>query len=90
VFYQEYFEGLARQHSNFSFHLALSEPQPGDKWTGAAGFIHEVLKKQYLDLLADPGRVEYYLCGPPAMVRATAETLSRVGVPGSQISFDEF
>ena len=54
VFYQEYFERLARQHPNFSFHLALSEPQPEDNWAGPTGCIHEVLAEEYLNNHADP------------------------------------
>ena len=69
VFYQEYFEDLARQHPNFSFHLALSEPQPEDNWTGPTGYIHEVLAEEYLKDHADPAGVEYYLCGPPVKWR---------------------
>lgn len=32
VFYQEYFEDLAQQNPNFSFHIALSEPEATDEW----------------------------------------------------------
>jgi len=90
VFYRDYFAGLAKQFPNFSFHLALSEPQPGDNWTGFTGYIHEVLEQEYLKPHANPVGVEYYLCGPPMMVKATTEMLNRIGVPESQIAFDEF
>ena len=90
VFYQEYFEDLARQHPNFSFHLALSEPQPEDNWTGPTGYIHEVLAEEYLKDHADPAGVEYYLCGPPVMVQATLKMLEGLNVPRSQTAFDEF
>ena len=90
IFYQDYFEMLARQFPNFSFHLALSEPQPEDGWTGPTGFIHEVLEENYLKAHANPASVEYYLCGPPVMVKATTEMLNRIGVAESQIAFDEF
>ena len=90
VFYRDYFEDLARQFSNFSFHLALSEPQPDDNWTGPTGLIHEVLEQAYLKHHANPAGVEYYLCGPPLMVKATAEMLHRLGVIENQIAFDEF
>ena len=90
IFYQDYFENLARQFPNFSFHLALSEPQPDDNWTGSTGFIHEVLEQEYLKNHANPAGMEYYLCGPPMMVRATTEMLNRLGVAESQIAFDEF
>jgi MocE subfamily Rieske [2Fe-2S] domain protein len=90
IFYHDYFEKLAGQFPNFSFHLALSEPQPEDRWTGPTGFIHEILEDQYLRRHADPAGIEYYLCGPPVMVQATVKMLDRLNVPKSQIAFDEF
>jgi MocE subfamily Rieske [2Fe-2S] domain protein len=90
AFYQDYFEGLARRYPNFSFHLALSEPQPEDTWAGPTGFIHEVLQQRYLKHHADPAGIEYYLCGPPVMVRAATKMLEGLNVPKSQIAFDEF
>ena len=30
IFYQDYFEALARAHPNFHFHIALSQPRPED------------------------------------------------------------
>jgi hypothetical protein len=60
LFYGEYFRELARKYPNFTFQVALSEPQPGDPWTGHRGFIHEVLKREYLDSHGDPTQVEYY------------------------------
>lgn len=90
LFYQDYFDELARQHPNFSFHRALSEPQPDDHWTEATGFIHDVLKRDYLDAHADPKAVDYFLCGPPAMIKAATEMLAGLGVDPAQIAFDEF
>ena len=90
IFYQDYFDGLAERFPNFSFHLALSEPQPGDNWTGPTGFIHEVLAEHYLQRSADPAGIEYYLCGPPVMVQAAIKMLEELNVPRSQIAFDEF
>ena len=90
VLYQDYFEELAKRFSNFSFHLALSEPQPADNWTASTGFIHEVLGETYLKPHANPAEIEYYLCGPPPMVQATTRMLEAMNVPKNQISFDEF
>ncbi len=90
VFYQDYFAQLAAQFPNFTFHLALSQPQSGDNWTGPTGFIHEVLLENYLKAHASPAAVEYYLCGPPVMVKATTEMLQDLGVGEEQIAFDEF
>ena len=90
VYYQEYFERLAREFPNFSFHLALSEPQPDDQWDGATGFIHEVLAEEYLMKHPKPAGVEYYLCGPPVMIKACTGMLADLGVPAGQIAYDEF
>jgi Na+-transporting NADH:ubiquinone oxidoreductase subunit F len=48
AFYQEDFDELAREFDNFEWHLALSEPQPEDNWTGYTGFIHQVVHDNYL------------------------------------------
>jgi Na+-transporting NADH:ubiquinone oxidoreductase subunit F len=49
AFYQEDFDELAREFDNFEWHLALSEPQPEDNWTGYTGFIHQVVHDNYLN-----------------------------------------
>jgi MocE subfamily Rieske [2Fe-2S] domain protein len=90
IFYEEYLQALAHAHHNFSFHLALSSPQPEDNWQGHVGFIHEVVLDQYLRQHAHPESVEYYLCGPPAMIRACTRMLAALEVPTHQIAFDEF
>ena len=90
IYYQDYFAEMARRNDNFSFHIALSEPLPGDQWAGRTGFIHEVLKQDYLDRHPDPTAIEYYLCGPPLMIRAATNMLKEYGVPPAQIVYDEF
>ena len=90
AFYRDYFDTLARRFPNFSFHLALSEPQPADNWRSYTGLIHEVLLQNYLAGHADPAGIEYYVCGPPAMVEAALRMLAGLKVDRRQIAFDEF
>jgi Na+-transporting NADH:ubiquinone oxidoreductase subunit F len=90
LFYQDYFEGLARENPNFTFHPALSSPLPEDNWTTHCGFIHEVVLEKYLRGHANPGAIEYYLCGPPMMIKACTQMLDGLGVPSSRIAYDEF
>lgn len=90
IFYEDYFHDLARNHSNFSFHLALSSPLEEDEWNGHLGFIHEVVLEKHLAEHANPKAVEYYLCGPPMMIKACTRMLTELGVPNEQIAFDEF
>ena len=90
VFYREYFEELARKNPNFTYKLALSEPQPEDNWNSLTGLIHEVLLEEYLKKHPNPGSVEYYLCGPPLLIQAARTMLKELGVAPGQIAFDEF
>ena len=90
IFYEDYFEQLAETHHNFTFHLALSAPLPEDRWTGHVGFIHEVVLEAYLRQHDHPESVEYYLCGPPMMIKACTKMLAALGVPSSRIAYDEF
>jgi MocE subfamily Rieske [2Fe-2S] domain protein len=90
IFYEDYFRDLARRHPNFAFHLALSGPMPEDSWTSYVGFIHEVVLDNYLRGHTNPKSVEYYLCGPPMMIKACNKVLADLGVPASQVAYDEF
>ena len=90
MFYQDYFAELTQEHPNFSFHVALSEPQPDDGWTSHTGFIHDVLRDEYLSKHPNPKQIEYYLCGPPAMIQAGKQMLKELGISPSQIAYDEF
>ena len=90
LFYQDHFESLADRFPNFSFHPALSSPLETDEWNGPTGFIHEVVFEDYLKNHPSPRAVEFYLCGPPQMMKACQKMLQDLGVEDSQITFDEF
>ena len=90
LFYEDYFGGLASRHPNFSFHPALSEPLPEDCWASHTGLIHEVVRDHFLLPHPNLAAVEFYLCGPPAMVHACSGMLAGLGVSPDQISHDEF
>ncbi len=90
IFYADYFQNLAAAHPNFGFHLALSSPLPEDNWASHTGFIHEVVLEKHLREHANPKAVEYYLCGPPMMIKACTKMLADLGVPAHQIAYDEF
>ena len=90
LFYVAYFEELARRFSNFSFHVALSQPAPGDPWHGRTGYIHQVVEKQLLHGHSDPTAIDFYLCGPPGMIQAVQTMLQGHGVSRQAIAFDEF
>ena len=90
LFYQEDFEKIAQENSNFSYHVALSEPKSEDNWTGHTGFIHQVILEQYLQKHETPENIEYYICGPPLMLEAVLKMLNELGVPQNMIYYDDF
>ncbi len=90
MFYAEEFDELAEKNDNFEWHLALSEPQPEDNWTGLTGFIHQVLYAEYLRQHEAPEDCEYYLCGPPMMNSAVIKMLDSLGVQKENIMLDDF
>lgn len=90
MFYDEEFKELEQNHENFTYHVALSEPQPEDNWNGMIGFIHQCLYDHYLSKHKDPTEIEYYLCGPPPMLDAIIKMLDDLGVEPEMIAYDKF
>ena len=90
LFFDDEFKGLAETYPNFSYHVALSNPMPEDKWEGMTGFIHQRLLDTYLATHKDPTEIEYYMCGPPMMVQAVEEMLDSLGVEPEMIAYDKF
>jgi len=90
LFYMDDFAEIERENPNFSFHVALSDPQPDDQWSGYTGFIHQVIFNQYLKDHPEPEEIEYYICGPPMMLQAVLRMLDSLGVPKKMIHYDDF
>jgi Na+-transporting NADH:ubiquinone oxidoreductase subunit F len=90
VFYADEFETLTEEFPNFTYNLALSDPQPEDNWDGYVGFIHQVLYDNYLKDHTAPEDVHYFMCGPPMMTKAVLEMLDNLGVERENIHFDDF
>ena len=59
IFYEEDFRKLEKEFPNFTFNIALSDPQPEDNWTGYVGFIHNVIHDEYLAKHDAPEDIEY-------------------------------
>ncbi|HSD43430.1 MAG TPA: NADH:ubiquinone reductase (Na(+)-transporting) subunit F [Burkholderiales bacterium] len=90
AFYTDELDALRAGNPNFEWHLALSEPLAEDHWTGPTGFIHNVLREQYLAKHPAPEEIEYYMCGPGPMTRAVIGMLLDLGVERENIMLDDF
>ncbi len=90
LLYADEFRRLEEEHGNFHWHAALSAPAADDHWEGDVGLIHQVLHDRYLARHPNPEDCEYYLCGPPAMIRAVLTLLEQLGVDPENVSYDDF
>ena len=90
TFYNEDFDELQEKHENFTWHIALSDPQPEDNWSGYSGYIHEVVYENYLKDHPAPEDCEYYMCGPPMMTTSVIKMLHDLGVEDDNILLDDF
>lgn len=90
MFYEDDFNRLQEESENFTWHVALSDPQPEDNWTGYTGFIHNVLLENYLRNHPAPEDCEFYMCGPPMMNAAVIKMLKDLGVEDENIMLDDF
>ncbi|MBT7260845.1 MAG: NADH:ubiquinone reductase (Na(+)-transporting) subunit F [Desulfobacula sp.] len=90
MFYDDDFKDLDKRYDNFTYHVALSNPDEDDHWDGMTGFIHNHLCDEYLCRHEDPTEIEFYLCGPPPMIDAIIKALYDLGVEDDMIFFDKF
>jgi len=80
-------QDLAKRYANFSFIPVLSEPLPGDAWTGATGFVHHAVMQNLKDLSG----WQVYACGVPVMVDAALrDFVSECALPETEFFADSF
>jgi ferredoxin-NADP reductase len=79
---------LEQQNKNFRLVATMTEmSKSARKWDGETSFVNADLVKRVVGDLAAP---TYYVVGPPAMVEAMQEVLSRAGVAEDNIRTEEF
>lgn len=75
------------EHPNFSFVPVLSRPQPGDRWQGRTGYVHEAVAADFSDLSG----YQVYASGTPAMVDSARDAFTHTrGLPGDEFFADAF
>jgi Na+-transporting NADH:ubiquinone oxidoreductase subunit F len=104
TFYVDDFDGIQKENDNFVWHIGLSDVLPEDDWEnpdapsrqslgskeGYAGYIHNILRDEYLLKHPAPEDCEYYLCGPPIMNTSVITMLEDLGVEPENIALDDF
>ena len=80
-------ERWVRTHANFKYVPVLSEPLPGDHWTGRTGLVHQAAMQD----LPDMSGYQVYACGAPIMVEsAHRDFTTRCGLPEEEFFSDAF
>jgi Na+-transporting NADH:ubiquinone oxidoreductase subunit F len=90
IYYADELDDLAGRHDNFTWSVALSDPDPSDDWKGQTGFIHTIVWDAFLRDHPDPQNCDFYLCGPPMMIAAVLRMLDDLGVEPAHIFNDDF
>lgn len=81
IYFEDLLKELAEKHPNFKYQLILSKPV--GYWTGAKGYVTDILKLQPVQLTD-----HVYLCGLPQMVEHAKLFLHEKGLTKDQI-FEE-
>ncbi len=87
------FNQIQAENPNFHWTLALDVPDPEADAAGVPykpGFVHSVIFENYLKNHENPEDIEYYLCGPPMMIKSATTMLYNLGVPDENIMYDNF
>ncbi len=72
IYYQQELDALARQHSNFSYHIVLSRAQKN--WSGAKGRVTQLVEN--LSVVDD---LAVYVCGNKRMVIEVTDIVRQKG-----------
>ncbi len=79
-------ERWAREHDNFKFIPVLSEPVPGDNWTGRTGTVHEAILQDFPNMAG----CEVYACGSVGMVETAHSAFLQKGMTEDRCFSDAF
>lgn len=79
-------EEWKKQLPKFEFTPILSDEPADSPWNGARGLVTDLLAEE----VGDAFGLEAYVCGPPAMIDAAVEVLTRVGALEQDIRADRF
>jgi 3-phenylpropionate/trans-cinnamate dioxygenase ferredoxin reductase subunit len=80
--------GILREALDLEVTEVLRRPHPG--WEGHTGEIDIALLTAVLGAEQQHANLDYFLCGPPALVNDTLEALEALAVPGHRIHTEQF
>lgn len=93
AFFLEDFWELEKEFPNFHMHLSLDRQDPKADELGVkyyTGFAVNCIRDTYLKDHDAPEDCEYYLCGPPMLIKTVTDYLDSLGVEPESIMYDNF
>lgn len=93
AFFLEDFWELEKEFPNFHMHLSLDRQDPKADELGVkyyTGFAVNCIRDTYLTDHDAPEDCEYYLCGPPMLIKTVTDYLDSLGVEPESIMYDNF
>lgn len=93
AFFLEDFWELEKEFPNFHMHLSLDRQDPKADELGVkyyTGFAVNCIRDTYLKEHDAPEDCEYYLCGPPMLIKTVTDYLDSLGVEPESIMYDNF
>lgn len=84
VFFKDYFDDLQKKYENFSYEIAVNNPDP--KWNGPVGFITELVKKD----ISNASKCSAYLCGNKFMIEDVSKVLIEKGCSEERIYTEKY
>lgn len=93
AFFLEDFWELEKEFPNFHMHLSLDRQDPKADELGVkyyTGFAVNCIRDTYLKDHDAPEDCEYYLCGPPMLIKTVTDYLDSLGVEPDSIMYDNF
>ena len=95
--YQQEYEELQKQFSNFTYQLVLSEPLKEDIASGwpekdplKTNYLFRAFEQGQLKQMEAPEECLFYVCGPPMHNVSVLKLLDDYGVPRENIVLDDF
>ena len=93
AFFLEDFWELEKEFPNFHMHLSLDRQDQKADELGVkyyTGFAVNCIRDTYLKDHDAPEDCEYYLCGPPMLIKTVTDYLDSLGVEPESIMYDNF
>lgn len=87
LLYKTAFQQLALTNNSFNYVPVLS--QPSSEWQGRAGYVQDILE-EFIEKDEALTEIEFYLCGPAAMMTEVEDKLLSMGVDSANIFKDDF